>query len=144
MLDIQAVVDIMQSNIIIQISASFIIGMIGSWLLLGPKMRKRDKYIVELEKSTKKHAKQLKKQSGSLKENETSLKTLSDELSNRENMIVSEREKIIDLSERAKEVIVAKDRHIETLNTSLADKDKNIMALTKRAQVMESNEKKED
>jgi chromosome segregation ATPase len=116
--------------------------MFGSWLLFRPKLSKRDKYITELEKSTKKNAKQLKNQSESLKQYETSLETLNDELSNRDDTIESAREKITELSARAKEIIFAKDRHIETLNTSLEDKDKNFMKLTKRARMMESNEKK--
>ena len=54
MLDIQAVVEIMQTNII-PISTSLVIGMIVSWLLFRPKISKRDEYITELEKSTKKN-----------------------------------------------------------------------------------------
>ncbi len=141
MLDIQAIIDIMQSNILIPVSVSLLIGIIGSWLLLRPKVSKRDKYITELEKSTKKNAKQLKNQNESIKQYETTVETLNNELSDRENTIESAREKINELSARAKEIIFAKDRHIETLNTSLADKDKNFTKLTKRAQVMESNEK---
>jgi predicted flap endonuclease-1-like 5' DNA nuclease len=149
MLDIQAIIDIMQTNIIIPVSVSLLIGIIGSWLLFRPKVSKRDKYITELEKSTKKNAKQLKNQNESIKQYETALETLNDELSDRENTIEDRentienaREKINELSARAKEIIFLKDRHIETLNTSLADKDKNFMKLTKRVQVMESNEKK--
>ena len=149
MLDIQAIIDIMQTNIIIPVSVSLLIGIIGSWLLFRPKVSKRDKYITELEKSTKKNAKQLKNQNESIKQYETALETLNDELSdrentieNRENTIENAREKINELSARAKEIIFLKDRHIETLNTSLADKDKNFMKLTKRVQVIESNEKK--
>jgi predicted flap endonuclease-1-like 5' DNA nuclease len=84
----------------------------------------------------------LKRQGETLEHNETSLNTLNDELSNRESVIEGAREKINELNTRAKEIIFAKDRHIETLNVSLADKDKNIGKLTKRVQVMESNEKK--
>jgi chromosome segregation ATPase len=142
MLDIQAVVEIMQTNIIIPVLTSLVIGIIVSWLLFRPKISKRDKYIVELEKSTKKNIKQLKKQSESIIQYETSLETLNDELSKSENTIENAREKINELSTRAKEVLFAKDRHIETLNTSLADKDKNFKKLTKRVQMMESNEKK--
>jgi predicted flap endonuclease-1-like 5' DNA nuclease len=142
MLDIQSVIDIMQSNIIIPVSASFIIGMIGSWLLYRQKIGRSVRYIEELEKSAKKNAKLLKRQGETLEHNETSLNTLNDELSNRESVIDGAREKINELNTRAKEIIFAKDRHIETLNVSLADKDKNIGKLTKRVQVMESNEKK--
>jgi predicted flap endonuclease-1-like 5' DNA nuclease len=116
--------------------------MISSWLFLGPKMSKKSKYIAELEKITKKNVKQLKNQSESLTQNETSLKTLNDELSDRENMIIGAREKIKDLNARAKDIIFAKDRHIEALNNSLDDKDKNIKKLTKRVQSLESNEEK--
>jgi predicted flap endonuclease-1-like 5' DNA nuclease len=142
MLDIQSVLDIMQTNIIIPVSASFIIGMIGSWLLYRQKIGRSVRYIEELEKSAKKNAKLLKRQGETLEHNETSLNTLNDELSNRESVIEGAREKINELNTRAKEIIFAKDRHIETLNVSLADKDKNIGKLTKRVQVMESNEKK--
>ncbi len=142
MLDIKAIIDIMQTNIIIPVSVSLLIGIIGSWLLLRPKVSKRDKYITELEKSTKKNAKQLKNQNESITQYETDLETLNDELSDRDDTIESAREKINELSVRAKEIIFAKDRHIETLNTSLEDKDKNFMKLTKRARMMESNEKK--
>jgi chromosome segregation ATPase len=105
-------------------------------------MSKRDKDFVKLEKIIKKNDKQLKRQSKLLNNNEISLNTLNDELSNRESVIEGAREKIIELNTRSKEVIFAKDRHIETLNKSLADKDKNIMKLTKQVQVMEPNEKK--
>lgn len=139
---IESVFDILQTNIVIPILASLIIGWIGSWLLRKPEMSKRDKDFADLEKKIKKNDKQLKRQSKLLKDNEISLNTLNDELSNRESVIEGAREKIKELDTRAKEVIFAKDRHIESLNKSLADKDRNIMKLTKRIQVMESNRKK--
>jgi predicted flap endonuclease-1-like 5' DNA nuclease len=148
MVDIQSVIDII-GNVVdiirinsIPISASLITGLIGSWLFLRPKISKRNKHIEELEKSTKKQAKLLKNQGGSLEQHETSLTSLNEELSNREKRIIESREKIRELNDRAKEIILAKDRHIETLNKALENKEKDIKKLAKRTQEIESKENK--
>jgi predicted flap endonuclease-1-like 5' DNA nuclease len=135
------VVDIIRVNII-PISGSLVTGMLGTWLFFRPKIGKRNEYIEELEKSTKKQAKQLKNQGESLEHHETSLTSLNQELSERENVINDAREKISELNDRAKEIIFAKDRHIETLNNALETKEQDIKKLTKRAQEIETKENK--
>ena len=83
---IQTVMDIIQTNII-PVSVSLGTGLLGSWLFLKPRMNQRDEYIEELEKATKKHAKQLKEKTDSLTQNENTIKKLKGELHQKGNMI---------------------------------------------------------
>ena len=118
---IQTVIDNIQT--LIPLSVSLGAGLLGSWLYLKPKIDQRDKYIEELEKSTKKYAKQLKDKNQSLIEHETT--------------IARARE----LSDRPEELISEKSSHLETLNNALKNQEQNILELAKRAQEIESIEK---
>lgn len=142
MVDIQTLIDIIQTNLI-PVSTSLGTGLLGSWLFLKPKIGQRNEYIEELEKSTKKHAKQLKERNNSLMQHENTIKKLKEEIHQKGNMIVKAREKISELSDRAKELISEKNSHLETLNNVLKNKERNIKELTKRAQEIESIEKRQ-
>ncbi len=132
---IQTVINIIQTNII-PVSVSLGTGLLGSWLYLQPKIDQRDEYIEELEKSTKKHAKQLK-------EYETTIKKLKEEQLQKGIMINQAMVKKSELSDRSKELISEKNSHLETLNNALKNQEQNILELTKRAQEIESIEKKQ-
>jgi chromosome segregation ATPase len=142
MLDIQTAVDILQTNII-PVTTGLGTGLLVSWLFLRPKIGKKEEYIEELEKSTKKHAKQLKERNNSLMENENSINKLSEELNHRENTINKMRERINMLSDRSKELISEKNSHLSTLKNALENKEQNILELTKRTQEIESIEKRQ-
>jgi chromosome segregation ATPase len=141
MLDIQTIVDIIQTNII-PVSASLGTGLLGSWLVLRQKIGQRDEYIEEIEQTVKKHTEQLQERNNSLSYYQTSIKKLNEELNNRVKIINKMREKINELSTRSKDLISEKNSHLETLNNSLKNKEQNIIELSKRTQMMESNEKK--
>ncbi len=139
---IQTVMDVIQTNII-PVSVSLGTGLLGSWLFLKPKIEQRDECIDELEKSIEKHAKQLQERNNSIIQNENTIKKLKEEIQQKGNMITKTRERISELSDRAKELILEKNSHLETLNNSLKNKEKNIKELTKRAQEIESIEKRQ-
>ena len=132
---IQTVINIIQTNII-PVSVSLGTGLLGSWLYLKPKIDQRDEYIEELEKSTKKHAKQLN-------EYETTIKKLKEEQLQKGIKINQATVKTSELSDRSKELISEKNSHLETLNNALKNQEQNILELTKRAQEIESIEKKQ-
>ncbi len=141
MLDIPTIIDIIQANII-PVTASLGTGLLGSWLFLKPKIGMRDEYIEELEKTTKKHAKQLQERNNSIMQNENTIKKFNETLNQRGNMINKMKERIIELSDRSKELISEKNSHLMTLKNSLKNKEQNLKELTKRTQDIESNEKR--
>jgi hypothetical protein len=118
----QTVNDIIQT--LITVSVSLGTGLLGSWLFLIPKIDQRDKYIEELEKFTKKHAKQLKDKNQSRAQKGV--------------MINQATVKKSELSDRPEELISEKNSHLETLNHALKNQEQNILELTKRAQEIES------
>jgi chromosome segregation protein len=153
---IQTVIDIIQT--LIPLSVSLGTGLLGSWLFFKPKIGQRDEYIEELEKSTKKYAKQLNDKNQSLIEHETTIKKLKEEqlqkgiminqatlkiseLSDRSEELIPARAR--ELSDRSKELISEKNSYLETLNNTLKNQEQNILELTKRAQEIESIEKKQ-
>ncbi len=128
------------SNILLPL-ASLLTGTIGSWILLRPKIIKRDGYIVELEDSIKNHADQLQDRDIILTNHQTSQTTLKDELSQRENTINKMKTRIGELSIRSKELISEKNNHIATLNNALKHKEQDTLEISKQAHELESTEK---